>query len=280
MPCSLQHGFTGAIESTLEARLGRRIDRQLAETGRLLFFDTAVGLNNDNNCSGCHSPTAGFGDTQSIAIGIENNGIVGPEPRRATESAPLANCREHGVLPQSDVELALRRRLWRSVRQWRRVRVSGTGGAHAVVSAPPAGRSGVHSADRARGSRGLPLSRRQRRDPRGSAEAPRRCPSTERRFGKSFRSVREGGPITFDMFGLAIAEFEFTLTFADAPIDRFARGHEERADERSRSAARCCFLARRGASSATGVRARRTRCSVTLPRTSSRFRRSRRRSAT
>jgi cytochrome c peroxidase len=26
------------------------------------------------------------------------------------------------------------------------------------------------------------------------------------------------------MFGLAIAEFEFTLTFADAPIDRFARG--------------------------------------------------------
>ena len=29
------------------------------------------------------------------------------------------------------------------------------------------------------------------------------------------------------MFGLAIAEFEFTLTFADAPVDRFARGHEQ-----------------------------------------------------
>ena len=27
------------------------------------------------------------------------------------------------------------------------------------------------------------------------------------------------------MFGLAIAEFEFTLTFADAPLDQFARGH-------------------------------------------------------
>ena len=26
------------------------------------------------------------------------------------------------------------------------------------------------------------------------------------------------------MFGRAIAEFEFTLVFADAPIDRFARG--------------------------------------------------------
>src|SRR6185295_9859391 len=27
----------------------------------------------------CLSPTRGFGDTQSIAIGIENNGIVGPD---------------------------------------------------------------------------------------------------------------------------------------------------------------------------------------------------------
>ena len=36
--------------------------------------------------------------------------------------------------------------------------------------------------------------------------------------------MQQGGPITFDMFGRAIAEFEFTLVFADAPIDRFARG--------------------------------------------------------
>src|SRR5207248_1133390 len=27
---------------------------------------------------GCHSPTNGFGDTQSIAIGIQNNNLVGP----------------------------------------------------------------------------------------------------------------------------------------------------------------------------------------------------------
>jgi cytochrome c peroxidase len=45
-----------------------------------------------------------------------------------------------------------------------------------------------------------------------------------KRFGKIFPSVRTGGPITFDMFGLAVAEFEFTLIFADAPIDKFARG--------------------------------------------------------
>ena len=35
-------------------------------------------------------------------------------------------------------------------------------------------------------------------------------------------------PITFDMFAAAIAEFEFSLTFANAPIDRFARGERER----------------------------------------------------
>ena len=43
------------------------MDNQLVDLGRLLFFDTVGGLNNDNNCSGCHSPTHGFGDTQSIA---------------------------------------------------------------------------------------------------------------------------------------------------------------------------------------------------------------------
>ncbi|MEP6762570.1 MAG: cytochrome c peroxidase, partial [Sporichthyaceae bacterium] len=70
------HGFTGTVGSSMEQRLGRRIDNQLADLGRNLFHDTIVGLNNDNSCSGCHSATAGFGDTQSIAIGVENNFIV------------------------------------------------------------------------------------------------------------------------------------------------------------------------------------------------------------
>jgi cytochrome c peroxidase len=71
-------GFTGRIESRLEQRLGRQINHQLADLGRLLWFDTVTGLNDDNACAGCHSPTSGFGDTQSIAIGIESNGVVGP----------------------------------------------------------------------------------------------------------------------------------------------------------------------------------------------------------
>ena len=49
----------------------------------MLWFDTITGLNGDNACAGCHSPTNGFGDTQSIAIGIDNNRIVGPGSRRA-----------------------------------------------------------------------------------------------------------------------------------------------------------------------------------------------------
>src|SRR5688572_5479618 len=59
-------GFTGTVQSSLEDRLGRRIDPKLADLGRLLWFDKAHSLHQDNTCAGCHSPTNGFGDTQSI----------------------------------------------------------------------------------------------------------------------------------------------------------------------------------------------------------------------
>ena len=45
-------------------------------------------------------------------------------------------------------------------------------------------------------------------------------------FGKIFPEVKAGNPITYDMFAKAIAEFEFTLIFANAPLDRFARGEK------------------------------------------------------
>src|SRR5437870_10825040 len=63
-------GFTGRVESSLEQRLGRPVDPQLADLGRLLFFDKIGALHADNSCSGCHAPPSGFGDTQSMAIGI------------------------------------------------------------------------------------------------------------------------------------------------------------------------------------------------------------------
>lgn len=73
--------FTGKVENTLEKRLGRPLDPIKAELGRSLFFDKFGGLHGDNSCSGCHSPLNGFGDSQSIAIGVENmtsSGRSGP----------------------------------------------------------------------------------------------------------------------------------------------------------------------------------------------------------
>ena len=45
-------------------------------------------------------------------------------------------------------------------------------------------------------------------------------------FGRNFREVKSGAPITYEMLARAIAEFEFTLVFADAPVDNFARGQK------------------------------------------------------
>jgi cytochrome c peroxidase len=41
-------GFTGRIEESLDERLGRPIDIALADLGRLVFFDQALGLYGDN----------------------------------------------------------------------------------------------------------------------------------------------------------------------------------------------------------------------------------------
>src|SRR6185369_6696165 len=51
------------------------------DNARLVFSPDSkiIAVEDDNSCAGCHSPTRGFGDTQSIAIGIDNNGIVGPD---------------------------------------------------------------------------------------------------------------------------------------------------------------------------------------------------------
>jgi hypothetical protein len=84
-------GFTGRIESTLEPRLRRRIDRDLADLGRTLFFDKIAGLPNDNTCVGCHSPTNGLGDSQSIAIGVQDNWHRRPTGGPPTHAAQLTS---------------------------------------------------------------------------------------------------------------------------------------------------------------------------------------------
>ena len=50
------------------------------------------------------------------------------------------------------------------------------------------------------------------------------APRYRQLFSEVFADVRAGAPISFEEVGQAIAEFEFTQTYTDAPIDRYARG--------------------------------------------------------
>lgn len=232
-----EHGFTGRIESTLEPRLGRKLDNQLLDLGRLLFFDTVGGLNNDNNCSGCHSPRNGFGDSQSIAIGIDNNGIVGPDragPRNQRRTPMVINTAFYPNLMWNSRFAALSHDSFDNSAGFQFPLPEGLSLSyqpHLLVAQafiPPTERVEVAGF-------AFPGDNFDIRN-----EVLKRInnvPEYRKRFGKIFLSVRDGGPITFDMFGAAIAEFEFSLVFADAPIDQFARGQKNAlTDEEKRGA--------------------------------------------
>jgi len=232
-----QHGFTGRIESTLEPRLGRKLDNQLVDLGRLLFFDTVGGLNNDNNCSGCHSPGNGFGDSQSIAIGIDNNGIVGPDragPRNQRRTPMVINTAFYPNLMWNSRFASLSHDPFDNSAGFQFPLPEGltlSYQPHLLVAQafiPPTER--VEVAGFAFPGDNSDIRNEVLRRINNVAEY-------RKRFGKIFPSVRDGGPVTFDMFGLAIAEFEFSLVFADAPIDQFARGQKNGlTDEQKRGA--------------------------------------------
>ena len=218
------HGFTGRMAGTLETRLGRRIDLQLADVGRLLWFDPIQGLNDDNACGGCHSPTNGFGDTQSIAIGIDNNGVVGPGrtgPRNQRRSPMAINTAFYPTLMWNSRFNARSGNPFDNSRGFVFPAPEGTTLSYlphlltAQAFIPPTERveaAGFHFPGGNDELRGGVLQRLNEND------------NYRERFGRAFPHVRDGGPITFDEVGRAIAEFEFTLVFADAPIDRYARG--------------------------------------------------------
>jgi len=217
-------GFTGSVASTLEHRLGRKVDLQLADLGRLLWFDTIGGLNGDNTCGGCHSPTHGFGDTQSIAIGIDNNGIVGPHrtgPRNQRRTPIAINTPFFPRLMWNSRFESLSGDPFRNDHGFLFPHPEGTTLSQfdhllqAQAFIPPTERvevagflfPGAHDDIRREVLRRL-----------NAVDEYRKL------FGKSFPAVKDGAQIDFDMFGRAIAEFEFTLIFANAPIDRYARG--------------------------------------------------------
>jgi cytochrome c peroxidase len=311
--------FTGRVESTLEQRLGRRIDRAKADLGHLLFFDKFVGLHGDNSCAGCHSPMNGFGDSQSIAIGVENNDFVGPRrmgPRNQRRTPSVVNTafypglmwnarfsvvsgdpfdnsqgfifpapegttrfpagdpdfkhllQAQAHIPPTELSEAAgftgicgdsvtsSRFQTRSNGGARLVKQAGNSRINAVFDSSVTSAVKVFfSSDQgmrrgepvidfcqfdvpAIGRTGVPLPPPVRVErPDGGFDEFRNEPirdvlagrlnaneSYRRQFRAAFPELGPDDPITFAMFGQVVAEFEFAMTFMNAPIDRFARG--------------------------------------------------------
>jgi cytochrome c peroxidase len=218
------YGFTGRIESTVQARLGRPIDEKLAAAGHLLYYDAILAIKQDNACAACHSPTTGYADTQSIAIGIDSNGLVGPSRKgpRIRRRAPTGinavfypkatwNCRFESLsgdpfdnsagfrLPEPEgLTLSYFSHLLAAA-----ACVSVTDRA-ALVGFKFDGDNSAIRATLATRVDGIKRYRRM--------------------FAKVYPEVSAGAPIAFDMIANAIAEYELTLVYANAPIDQYARG--------------------------------------------------------
>jgi cytochrome c peroxidase len=262
-----EHGFTGDIEQMFKRRLkdslGRPINPQLAELGRLLWFDNLHSLGRDNTCAGCHSPSNGMGDSQPMAIGVLSNGLVGPNrsgPRNQRRSPTVVNT---ALFP---------RLMWNN----RFEALSGDpfDGSRGFSFPAPEGDERFSAAENARSGvrhllqaqahipptelievggfkdaclqpdltlqcaagfnhgAGLPVPDVDgsgfRNEPVRQAALVALNGNDEYRklFGRVFKDVKKGAPIDFFHFGSAIAEFEFSLVFANAPLDRFARGQK------------------------------------------------------
>jgi cytochrome c peroxidase len=270
-------GFTGRIEQQfrdrIEATLGRPIDQDLANLGRLLWFDKLHSLHRDNTCGGCHSPTNGFGDSQVMAIGVQNNNLVGPHrtgPRNQRRT-PLAvntalypgmmwNARFNSISgdpfdnalgfrfpsPEGDLRFSYANDVANHITHLSQAQgempptelteVAGyTGTCPNGVPDPTLGPRFCQFDD----GLGMPVPLPQpgedgsfsRNEPiRQEALRFLNANATYRRLfsaafpGQVTLEPGQGHDIDFHMFGRAIAEFEFTLVLADAPLDRFARG--------------------------------------------------------
>jgi cytochrome c peroxidase len=265
-------GFTGTIQFQLVAALGRPLNPQLADLGRLLWFDKSGGLHDDNSCGGCHSPSRAFGDTQSIAIGIQNNNVVGPDrkgPRNQRRTPSASNTPFYPNLMWNGRFAAISGDPFDNSLGFQFPFPEGTTRfppndpivthlSIAQAHMPPTELTEVAGFTCTAGTIGpefdqfddgkgacLPPA-----DATGTRNDPIRAvvlqrlnatPAYRQRFGALFPSVAAGDPIDFSMFARAIAEFEFTLIFADAPVDRFARGDRHAMNETQKRGALIFF---------------------------------------
>ena len=272
-------GFTGGVQSSLENRLGRPLQPALADLGRLVFFDNIMGLHNDNSCAGCHSPARGFGDTQSIAIGTDNNGLAGTGrtgPRNQRRAPMMINA---GFYPSMMLNLRFASISHNAFDLSEGVRVPFAVGGTTVWTPGSACFYGtcfdstkmttlltvqghIPSTEMVEMA-GFSAEDPANVDPRlyhpphivssgviantvpGPIPGPNGSPpdSTDTSYSirqqvldrfnvnqtyiNKFAAIypeAAGGHITFAMIGAALAEFQMSNTYADAPLDRFARG--------------------------------------------------------
>ena len=217
------HGFTGRIQETLEARLGRPLDPEVADLGRVLFFDRLLGMKLDNACAGCHAPAKGFGDTQSIAIGIDNNNKVGPGrlgPRNQRRTPMVLNT---AFFPKL---------MWNS----RFIANSGDpfDNSDGFTFPAPEGATLSYLPHLMTAQAFIPPTERNEMagfEFEGNSDDIRAAVIQRLNDTPNYRQLFESAfdlaptdPITYDHAAKALAEFQISLTFANAPIDRFARG--------------------------------------------------------
>lgn len=248
-------GFTGKVESSLPDRLGRPVDPRLAEVGRQLFFDPVTGIRKDNTCAGCHAPNAGFGDTQSIAIGVQSNLIVGADrkgPRNQRRTPTVLNAAFFPKLmwngrfnaPSGDPFDNSQGYAFPAPEGATKFPAADPVVRHLLIAHAHLPITELNEAAGFTGTKGTISPRFDQFDdgvgsavpmPDGSGfrnepirqEVVKRLndiPAYKELFGSVFSEVKHGSQITMMMYARAIAEFQFTLVRANAPIDQFARG--------------------------------------------------------
>ena len=215
--------FDGRIEATLEQRLGRPVDPDLAEVGRLLFFDPVLSLTGDNSCSGCHGPNVSFNDPKPIAIGVGNNGVVGPGrqgPHNQRRAPTIINAAFYPRL------------MWDS--RFSSGSLDPFDNSRGFQFPEPEGSSLSHLdhllvaqaftpvVNRVEMAGGFPGDNDAMR-----AEVASRVDEVtgyRARFAEVFPEIEAGAAVGYEHIAWALAEFQYTLVRADAPIDRYARG--------------------------------------------------------
>lgn len=218
------HRVDGTIEQQLVAKLGRPVDDRLADLGRLLFFDRILSITEDNSCAGCHGPNVAFNDPVPISIGIENNLVVGEGragPHNLRRAPTVINAAFYPRL------------MWDG--RFESVALDPFDNSRGFVFPDPDGTAFSRLDHLLAGQAFTPVVAREEMagfDFPGGVEEIRAelasrvdaIPEYRQRFAEIYPAIDAGDPLDYDRIAEAIAEFQFTLIRADAPIDRYARG--------------------------------------------------------